>query len=293
MSRWTIIAIIAALLLIGGVCFAVWHLYRPQPSPPIEVTVISVRGDASWTRMGREEALKAGQRLLAKDMVRTSHGGRVVLRFEDGTRVTVEPETSLTVGQLDESLSKLRFDYGLLAADVVVNNQRKFMVEAMDGEASAQTSGAGFEIAGDRNVIVVAVTSGEVDLAGAGGNTVRIGPSQRATVRRGQAPSQPGRIPDSVFLEVRWPPTLLRERRATVKGKTEPGARVRIDGTYTRVDSEGNFLMDMEFSPGINKVQVEARAPGGTKSHEISPEIEVDNKPPRVEVDTEGLWETQ
>jgi len=292
MSRWTIIAIITALLLIGGVCFAVWHLYRPQPAPPIEVTVISVRGDASWSRMGREEGLRAGQRLLAKDMVKTSHGGRVVLRFEDGTRVTVEPQTSLTVGQLDESLSKLRFDYGLLAADVVVNNQRKFMVEAMGQEATAVTSGAGFEIAGGRNVIVVAVTSGEVDLAGAG-STVNIGPSQRATVRRGQAPSRPVRIPDSVFLEVRWPPTLLRERRATVKGKTEPGARVRIDGKYTRVDSEGKFMMNMDFSPGINKVQVEARAPGGIKSHEISPEIEVDNKPPRVEVDTEGLWETQ
>jgi len=293
MSRWTIAAILAALVLIGGVCFAIWRFFTPAPPPPVEVTVISVRGAARWSRLGVEQDLRAGQRLTANDAVRTLQSGRAILRFDDGTRIMLEPETSVGVGQLDESLSRLRFDYGLLAADVVVNQARRFQLQAVDGQARVETRGAGFEASGDRNYVVVAVSGGSVEVQGADGRPVTVWSGYRTSVQKGQKAATPEVIPDSVFLEVLWPATLLRERRARVEGKTEPGSRVVVEGEPVAVDGRGGFSTDLDLAPGTNRIKVEARAPGGVRKEAVSPPIQVDNQPPKVEVDTEGLWRTQ
>lgn len=48
-----------------------------------------------------------------------------------------------------------------------------------------------------------------------------------------------------------------------VKGKTEPQAQVKINGQEIRVDEKGDFAEQIDLSPGLNEIVVEAKSKMG------------------------------
>ena len=59
-------------------------------------------------------------------------------------------------------------------------------------------------------------------------------------------------------LKVRFPPKTLYSGRFTLRGKTEPGARVFVGGQRVSTTRSGNFEFNLKLKPGLNVIVVEA-----------------------------------
>jgi hypothetical protein len=59
-------------------------------------------------------------------------------------------------------------------------------------------------------------------------------------------------------LKVRFPPKTLYSGRYTLRGKTEPGARVFVGGQRVKTTRSGNFEYNLKLKPGMNVIVVES-----------------------------------
>jgi mannose-6-phosphate isomerase-like protein (cupin superfamily) len=60
------------------------------------------------------------------------------------------------------------------------------------------------------------------------------------------------------ILQVRFPPKTIYSGRYTLRGKSEPGARVFVGGTRVKTTRSGKFKYILKLEPGINVIVVEA-----------------------------------
>ena len=65
------------------------------------------------------------------------------------------------------------------------------------------------------------------------------------------------------MLKLRKPPTIVRQPTITLRGKTEPGSKVYIEGTRVKVSPQGVFAHKLNVKPGTTLVVVEAVDPAG------------------------------
>ncbi len=59
-------------------------------------------------------------------------------------------------------------------------------------------------------------------------------------------------------LKVRFPPKTVYSGRFTLRGKTDPGARVFVGGQRVKTTPSGNFKYHLKLKPGLNEIVVEA-----------------------------------
>jgi len=64
------------------------------------------------------------------------------------------------------------------------------------------------------------------------------------------------RIPPRLAVE--FPPEITYSQQYTLRGKTEPGARVFVGGQRVKTSRSGNFECRLKLNPGINVIVVEA-----------------------------------
>jgi len=140
-------------------------------------------------------------------------------------------------------------------------------------------------------MVAVASETATVRLA-AQENEVALQAGQQSVVTPGSPPSDPESIPDEVFLSISWPEERLRrDQRLVLRGRVQPGTEVRVGGQRPEVTAGGEFEAQVDLDAGPNTVTVSARDPAGRTRDERSPPIVVRNRPPRLEVVNEGLWD--
>lgn len=59
-------------------------------------------------------------------------------------------------------------------------------------------------------------------------------------------------------LQVSYPEEVIGQERFTLRGNTEPGCKVFVDGREAPVDGAGRFAFDVDLRPGLNSLLVEA-----------------------------------
>ena len=59
-------------------------------------------------------------------------------------------------------------------------------------------------------------------------------------------------------LRVQFPPAIIHQERYTLRGQTDPGAKVFIGGQRVNISRNGKFKHSLKLSPGINVIVVEA-----------------------------------
>ena len=69
------------------------------------------------------------------------------------------------------------------------------------------------------------------------------------------------RIPP--MLKLQKPPTIIRQPTITLRGKTEPGTKVYVEGTRVKVSAQGVFVHKLSVKPGATLVVIEAIDPAG------------------------------
>ena len=86
---------------------------------------------------------------------------------------------------------------------------------------------------------------------------------ERIVPAKGQAPSAPVRIPDEVFLSVRWPQAVSEDPSVFVQGDAPPGTIVVVNGEEAAIEPGGRFRVRVGLKEGPNKIEVSAEGPDG------------------------------
>ena len=270
--------------VLGGVMYhAVFrHERRPEPPPPpvpLSLVVDSAIGPVDVFHAGVWTPAAAGTVLHATERVRTGEGGRARLRLSDGSSVVLEAATETEVAALDRVLSRLRLGAGLVQADIADDPGRLFQLDLDDAGAAARTHGATFTVtsSGPGSTAAVTAARGEVTVA-ARGREVVIRSGEITRVAPGAPPTAPAPLPTSLLLKVEWPDGRLRTHTLILDGRTEPGARVQVEGRHVAVDRDGRYRAEVRLREGTNRLTVRARDVGGLTREEISPPLQVDSQ---------------
>ena len=188
---WGRVAVAAAVIL---AVIGIWLLFPFSKAEPVGVAVVErvegrvVRSDGSAVAAG--ESLRAGQGL------ETNGRGRAVFRFDDGTRVTLEAETSLR-GLAVRDGKVFRLDRGTIRAKVA--KQARPMTVGTP-EAEATILGTEFVLRTSKAATRLEVHAGRVQLTRLSDRaSAEVAGGQYAVASAGEAPRARSRAAASVL----------------------------------------------------------------------------------------------
>ncbi|MCP3137480.1 FecR domain-containing protein [Pyxidicoccus xibeiensis] len=275
----------------------------PPPLPPVAVappvakrplvleftevsgTVEVLQPDGAW------RAATVGTSLRRDEKVRTQDGSYAMLIGGEAVEIRMDPGTEISVEELTESVSRLLLARGMATAVVKSGKRHTFEVKAANADAVATLEqGGAFTMSNNgTGTVAVGTREGEVTLVGQG-KVVIVRAGQQAVIRPGQAPSEPAAVPGSLLLKVDWPgERTRRERELVVRGQTEPGSRVEVDGVTLIPDAQGHFERKVALREGRNTVDVRAVGVGRIEQRDRQ-DVVVDTTPPALKTDTQDIW---
>jgi len=236
---------------------------------------------------GAPAAGVAGRALDPLDRISTGEGARAVLELGGETRIRLGPESTVQVVAIDEEGVEIELEEGALQA--TVRPDAGAVRLASRGRRALVTDGEVAMAVLPDEVLIFEATRGDVMLGGIVGASV-LEEGSRLVV--GEADHvEIGAIPAEMLLAVQWPEN-PRTRQGTmeVSGRTEPGARVRVEGSAgvveTRADDRGAFRVEIPLYEGENPVKVEAIGLLGRKV-EVTGLVERDQSGPLFRGDVE------
>ncbi|MFP2932922.1 hypothetical protein ACLESO_48795 [Pyxidicoccus sp. 3LG] len=298
------LALILAALPLGWFVF----LREPPPPPPppappvvaeapvakrpLELEITEVSGTVEVQHSdGVWRPATVGTALRRDEKVRTEDGSYAMLIGGEAVEIRMDPGAEISVEELTESVSRLLLARGMATAVVKPGKRHTFEVKAANADAVARMEQAGtFTMSNNgTGTVAVGTREGEVTLLGQG-KVVIVRAGQQAVIRPGQAPSEPVSVPSSLLLKVDWPvERTRRERELVVRGKTDPGSRVEVDGVTLTPDAEGHFERKVALREGRNTVDVRAVGVGRIEQRDRQ-EVVVDTTPPALKTDTQDIW---
>jgi hypothetical protein len=229
--------------------------------------------------------------LEPKDRIRTADDARAVLTKPGMFNVELDSGSNLEVKELEEKVSKFMLEEGMISANVVDNPNRIFEVEA--AESVASTTGANFKMTvNKKGLVALGTLKGSVNVE-AEGKVIQVDQGFMTKVVKGKTPEDPIKIPSALLLKVRWPKDReLSKRKIVLKGRTQPGARVRIEGKVVPVGNRGRFRQVVALKEGANKLKVESYDVGGNTTTKESPRLFVDTRSDSFDIRTSpDMWE--
>ncbi len=121
-----------AVVLIGGLAWVAWGRRTPVSPPPTLLETgarfLSIEGSVQVKRSGTLDWVAASRAMVLRqnDLVRTGAGGAAEIRFADGTRFNVRPDSLVTVEESTQN---------------PVSRQQRVALSIQTGEANFQTGG--------------------------------------------------------------------------------------------------------------------------------------------------------
>jgi hypothetical protein len=237
-------------LLPGSLIRIPAHLLREQPTV---AEVVHAYGDVSVTRASTETALPlaSGENLATGDVVRTGAQSSATLRFADGARVLVRPESELKIERLTQSRASasttLRLERG--SADSVVPPAKGASApsryEMRTPQANLGVRGTEFRTSAAGGATRLEVLEGKVgarmaarkaaaeSAVGAGFGMVGAAAGMSAAKALPEAPTLAG-LPERVErmpLRLSWQSAANKRVRAQVFAAGEP-PRLVLDGVF-------------------------------------------------------------
>lgn len=281
--------LLAAFLLALGVAGGAWLLFEravrapappvvaappraPAPAPPpepeperlLEPTVVSFEGPVERSDPGSGwRPVQLGERLRAEAAVRTGAGGRADLAVGERARITVAERSQVSVREVSAAVHRWKLVRGRISVDYQPDGARMLRVEAEDGSAAVETRGARFSALATGGVLSVAAESGSVNLTAAG-KAVVVAAGEEAVARAGEAPSAPRPIPAALLLKVARAGGDPRAGAcALLRGSTDPGAEVAVDGERVPTGEGGRFEALVPGLPGKRETLITVRDASG------------------------------
>ncbi len=236
---------------------------QPQLVPLVpaklkNVEVVSVQGLVERRGSGEKEwqAIVPGDRLNKDESVKTAKDASAKLRVDEKSEITLTPRSELTVREISDSVHRFKLVRGKIGVDYDVSGARVLKIESEKSGAVAEAAAGKFVVQNSAGVVSVATTTGEVKLT-AEDKTVAVTAGKTSKVLPGKAPLEAQPVPVAVMLRVANPQKhIQRERFTLVRGRTDVGARVRVNDIPALVDLNGRFVVTVPLRDGRNKLVV-------------------------------------
>lgn len=221
-------------------------------------------------------------RVHAGDSLKTGRSGSLTLEWIDGTRLTVEPRTALTVLKChvnksdDAEVSQFKLDVGSVWIRVIKSLSQKSKFEVETPTATAAVRGTVFSVrVGEDGLTHVSVLEGAVEVDGSS-EVTKVEPNSIATVGGATTTVSPFDATESEqwaahervaepILRIDAPEGSFHAApggTVTIRGRTERGARVTVNGTAAQVGVRYAFSADLvvprEISGDTYQVEVKA-----------------------------------
>ncbi len=260
----------------------------PAVALSLQVTIETMTGqvqrrhaDGNWTN------LRVGDVLAPDDVIRTAKAATATLNLGGNVAVQVAEDTELTVGQVSETLSRIRLDDGRLASIVHGGGDGfRFRVEVRGADVVAESSDGEFGVLRrGESPVTVAAKNGKVRVSSQGSH-VEVDAGEQTVVEPGTAPSAPSKIPSSLFLKLaRGIPVRRGARHVQVSGSTSAGAAVRLGDARSAAGPSGRFSHRLVLRDGSNLIVVEVEDALGRRVRRALPLIRVSPKPVTAQPD--------
>ena len=243
----------------------------PGPVKPDGVIVSEVTGkverrapDAKWSLVA------AGDKLSLNEALRTGPNSSAKLQVDERSRFELTEDGELSVRELTETVHRFQLSGGRIQVDYQPSGERVMRIETPNADAVTEAKAGKFGVLSAGKVVSVATVEGSVKLT-ARDQTVKIGAGQTSSASDTWGPLDPRPIPKAVLLKVVDPgKRIISAKRITVRGRTDPGARVEINGRLARVNAKGRFRMRVPLEEGPNRiVVVSLDASGRREVHDL------------------------
>jgi hypothetical protein len=233
-----------------------WWQYLESEQAPARLELTDVTGDVQLQRPSGPTDPADGTVLGPQDRVATGPDGRAVLALGRETHIRIGPESAVQVTGVDATGVSLALEDGALQA--TVRPESGAVRVANRGREVLATNGE-FAVGVSDDVMQVSATKGSLSLSGV--DRTRIEEGEQATIVDRHADLQP--IPEELVLAVQWPQEARTRSEATrVTGTTDPGARVRLTGSFgvrtVTANAQGAFVAEVPLAEGDNPIHVEA-----------------------------------
>ena len=239
-----------------------------------------VKGIVEVQRGGRGEfqALKSGQIVAVSDVVRTGNNGQVEFTWADKTRWKLTPGTQLTVAKATINSAKnaenarFRLDTGKLFVRIVKPIQTGSSFEVQTPRATASVKGTVFSVeVKTGGATCIETFAGRVQMESEGRQAL-VDPGMAGTT--GLHRIDLTRIsgadfraqPDLVNPALSAVPTPMNGAVIIIKGTSEAGNTLEINGQRALMLGDGRFARRFELKPGHNQWQIVATDKHGAKS---------------------------
>ncbi len=231
-----------------------------------------------------------GMVLQSQDRIRTGNSSSATLSMPGVFAVRMDSDSEFLVQSLTENLFRFLLAEGMIDASVVP--AKSHSVEVAAARAVARSQGGQFKMHADKSgMVAVGASKGRVELE-AEGKIVQIDAGYMARVEQGNPPEDPIRIPKQLLLKVRWPKERnLSSGRLLVKGRSQPGAQVRVAGVVVEVDPKGKFRQVLQLGDGKHRVAIEAQDVGNNVKKIQSHSFTVDTRADSFQIKTSPeMW---
>jgi len=295
-----IVALLVGVVLVGAYVtyVMIWAETEP-PLPPLtkvepeegSITIVKAeglversRGDSDWV------AVRPGQRIALKERLRTNEAGRAELDIGDGSTVVVADRSEVVFSGKSKNETRLRLHRGRVSAKKRRRGKSVLKIEAPETDAAVTSEEGSFTVTTDGlGTLAVATTVGNAKLGKAGKETVITAGQQSIAFADGSV-SDTAEIPKSLLLKVgKLPKGVRRKRSIVIRGRSEPGAIVMVNGVRAKVDRRGRFRAKVALREGDNPVSVTAEGIAGINEELSLEPIQVDSRAPKSTVD--AAWE--
>jgi hypothetical protein len=294
----TVVLCIDAALLFGLVAFNLLVAApagRGDVAPMARIGAVVGQVERKQRESKRWIPAEVGEVLQKGDEIRTGLFSDATLHLRGSSSVIVSANTSFVVGEDivgEDRTERSLFELGVgqITAAIPRGSEHEYQFHSRGSDAVASAQQGEFSLTTDgKGTVVVDTRAGDVKLK-AQGKEVLVRKGKRSIVKPDKPPSQVLPIPSSVALQVKWPPTKVDRTRTTISGRTTAGALVMVNGFQVRANEDGKWSLDVPLREGSNHLVVSVTDSAGNTSRRESPEIQVDTKPPGLEVDAKGLW---
>jgi hypothetical protein len=260
--------------------------------PDVESRIFQVTeatGRVEAQRGGKWVLIVAGDVLTQDDLVRTGNG-RAILKLGGTTEIELRDRVEVRLDSISRAGASVDLRHGRVVAHVGRAGGNVAITAARTRTANQGVLPARFVVTADeRGRVTVATTEGSAVFESAGRSiSVPAGTATRADP--GQAPIDPEKISEDVFLAVAWPTGDRRTDRVPVTGRAAPGSLVHVNGAEATVDGNGRFSASVSLQVGQNPIEVDVEDLAGRFKTERREIRKIPTKGPELAPVPTELW---
>lgn len=245
-------------------------------------TIGSIKGDVQVQRGGAGSwaAAKDGGLLHPGDRIKTGSESSCVLKWAQGNVLKLTAFTNVSIDTLaknpaagsEQSSVSMTNGKAYAHAKKLAGPQSSFEIKTPTAIAGVRGTKLGVGVDADETTSVECL-EGVVVVKGAAGGEVVLNQKEKTTVKKNEPPAAPSAMQASeeaafseleeaagMTLDIMQPVGNLTTdiTPVTIKGRTDPGNTVTVNGNAVTADENGVFTASVDLEEGTNQVKIDA-----------------------------------